>query len=331
MTQHVDLPALAFGERVQHELLVRERSERKTGKGDTFAILTLGNASGIIETAPIWSDKLHWADGALPGAIVQVVGEIRLYQGKRQLEVTAPVRVLPKELFVPERFLPTISRDTVKLWELLDKLRTGVTTPRLRAVLDLFFRDDDFRVRFERAPGSTGGHHAQIGGLLLHVWEVTRIAKEIAKTMNANVDLVVTGAMLHDIGKVESYEIAPTGFGFTPCGLLLGHVVMGSLMLERRLAALDESVCSEGQLLELQHLILSHHGSLEFGSPVQPMTVEAEIVHWADESSAKAADLADVIADDDQFPEGAAFTPRSHWRVRKKLWRRPAELWAEGE
>jgi 3'-5' exoribonuclease len=226
-------------------------------------------------------------------------------------------------MFRAEEFLPSIDGDCERLWNWIDRVRADVESATLRRVLDLFFGDDDFRVRFERTPASTGGHHAKLGGLLLHVYEVTNIAKQTARTMRANTDLVVAGALLHDIGKVESYEIGPGGFTFTPCGLLIGHVVVGTLMLERKLAALDERLCSDGQLTELHHMILSHHGALEYGSPVQPMTTEAEIVHWADEASAKATDMLELLADSDLFAEGREFTDKPHWRLKRRIWRRP--------
>jgi 3'-5' exoribonuclease len=139
----------------------------------------------------------------------------------------------------------------------------------------------------------------------------------------ASLDLVTAGALLHDVGKVEGYEIGPGGFTASPCGLLLGHVVLGCLMLERRVAAARGQVCSEGQLLDLQHMILSHHGALEFGSPVQPMTAEAEIVHWADEASAKATDMMETLEDPELFLGGREVSDRSHWRVGRRVWRRP--------
>jgi 3'-5' exoribonuclease len=323
------IPHLVPGERVAGELLVYDRAEKKTTNGDPYVVLTLGNASGRIDTSPIWSDKLEWADGARSGKVIQAIGDITEFgrggPKKKQLSLTGPVRILPDELFRPEEFLPSIDGDCARLWSWVDKVRADVESQTLRRVLDLFFGDDDFRVRFERTPASTGGHHAKLGGLLLHVYEVTNIAKQTARTMRANTDLVVTGALLHDIGKVESYEIGPGGFTFTPCGLLIGHVVLGTLMLERRLAALGTSLCSDGQLTELHHMILSHHGALEFGSPVVPMTTEAEIVHWADEASAKATDMSELLADSELFSEGREYSDKSHWRLKRRIWRRPHE------
>jgi 3'-5' exoribonuclease len=319
------IPALAAGDRVQHQLLVVGREEKRTGGGDPFVVLTLRNRTGKIDTAPIWSNQITWADGAAVGKIVQAIGDVSIYPrtGKKQLAISGPVRVLPDQLFDPAEFLPSIDGDRERLWDYLDRERAGITSPALRAVLDVIFADDAFRVRFEQAPASTGGHHAKLGGLLLHVSEVVNIGKSAARTMRANPDLVVAGAMLHDIGKVESYEVGPGGFGFTPCGLLVGHVVMGVLMLERAMAALGREVCTPGQLLEVQHMILSHHGKLEHGSPVEPMTAEAEILHWADETSAKGADMMESLEDAEHFQGGGEFSDKRVFRLNRRIWRRP--------
>ncbi len=299
-----------------------DRADKETRDGKPFARLTLGNASGRIESAPVWSEQLPWVAGAEKGRVVQAIGSIGEYQGKRQLTLTAPLRVLPSSAASAESFLPRIARKTEDLWGWVDQQRAALTSTRLRLALDLFFADDVFRQEFERTPGSTTGHHALIGGLLLHSVEVATIAQAIARTMNANVELVTVGALLHDIGKVETYSIGPAGFGHTPAGHLLGHLVLGTMMLDRRLRALPGGALSAEQELELQHFIQSHHGSLEFGAAVPPMTLEAEILHWADQASAKAADVTDTLAVDDHFGDDA-FTLKRPWPVQKRLWRRP--------
>ena len=325
-----DLRTAAIGDRVEHEFLVRDRAEKMTKAGMPFVVLTLANASGSIETAPIWSEKLDWCLGADRGKVVQVIGDIATFgdkgTGKRQLSLTAPLRVLPSEHFDPTAFLPRIDVETERVWDAFDELRAKISSPTVKAAVDLFFANDEFRVRFERTPGAVNGHHAQLGGLLLHVFEVTKIAKTIATTVRkANADLAVAGAMLHDIGKVEAYSTSPEGFAHTPTGMLLGHVTLGALMFGRTLrdSTLTLSVAQRDELL---HFILSHHGALEFGSPVQPMTVEAEIVHWADEASAKATDMVDELSDPELFPPGTDIevSAKRSWRLGRKLWRRPA-------
>jgi len=136
---------------------------------------------------------------------------------------------------------------------------------------------------------------------------------------------VVAGALLHDIGKVEAYAVGAEGFAHTSTGMLIGHVTLGALMFDRRLASANDPF-TPMQRAELLHCVLSHHGALEFGSPVQPMTTEAEIVHWADEASAKATDMMDEFADPDLFPTGGAaeLSLKRSWRLGRRLWRRPA-------
>lgn len=322
----VNIKALVHGDRVQGDFLVLDRTERSTSAGDPFIVLTLGNNSGRIDTAPIWSNQLVWAEGADRGKIVQAIGQISNYNrngaSKRQLAVSAPLRVLPTDQFDISGFLPTADADIAKLWDWVDKTRSEVQSATLRRVLDCIFGNDEFRLRFEKTPGSVRAHHACLGGLLLHVYEVTTIARTAGKTAKANLDIVTAGALLHDIGKVEAYSVSSSGFGYTPSGMLIGHVVLGCLMLDRELSRAEGVVCSEGQKMELQHIILSHHGALEFGSPVQPMTLEAEIVHWADEASAKSNDMVEALDDSELFPEGSEVSIKKSWRLDRKLWRR---------
>jgi len=321
-TSIFDIPRATVGDRVQHEFLVVDREEKKQANGDPFVLFTLGNSSGRLGTAPLWSNQLEWAGGAERGKVVQVIGEIAAFHGRRQVRLTAPMRVLPDDSVEPERFLPRIGVATESLWEWVDRARSELKSPALRRAVDLFFADDAFRVEFERAPASVAGHHALVGGLLLHVTEVASIARSAARVMKANPDLVVVGALLHDVGKVRAYDVGPAGFSHTPAGSLLGHVVLGALMLQERLHGVPPSDIASPQRLELMHMILSHHGSLEFGSPVQPMTVEAELLHWADETSAKANDMVESLAEDEHFGSGEV-SDRRPWRVGRRIWRRP--------
>lgn len=321
-----DLARAKVGERVQHQFLVGERSERQASNGNPFVILTLTNRTGRIDTSPIWSEKLSWVDGVDKGRVVQVIGNINEWgkdgQKKRQVDVTGPMHVIPSSSAELEEFLPRIADDPQVYWERIDKARAKIKSAQLRKVVDLFFADDDFRLRFERWPASVNAHHAVVGGLLQHVTEVAVFAHTMATTMGANTDLALAGALLHDIGKLEAYAVGPAGFSYTTANALIGHVVQGMLMLDRKLPALGEGALNDSQIMELRHLILSHHGILEFGSPVQPATLEAEIVHWADEASAKASDMGDAIGDAGAFAQGDEVSQRQ-WRVGRKVWRRP--------
>ncbi len=325
----LSLPQLTAGASVSAELLVLDRVERTTGGGDPFWVLTFGNSSGSLHSSPVWKDNAGWLEGVEKGRVVQVIGLVEVYAktGARQLKLTGPVRVLPVGTERIDEFLPRVEYATERLWDALDKLRAGISTPRLAEAVDLFFADDDFRARFERTPGSVRGHHAKLGGLLLHVWEVASIGQQMAKSMRkANADLVVAGALLHDVGKVEAYLVDAKGLGYDPRNHLIGHVVLGCLMFTERVAAARAAgrcLLTDAHVTELQHMILSHHGSLEFGSPVQPMTVEAELLHWADETSAKADSFVDALTDGELFSGGDEVSARKSWTLDRRVWRRP--------
>ena len=318
----LDLTRVAVGDRVQHELLVRERDDKLTKTGDPFIVLKLGNSTGTL-SANVWKEDVPNVQGVRPGQIVQVIGTIELYQGRRQLKLSSPPRVVPSAAATMDDFLPRITESIDELWSRVDGWRAELKGP-LRTALDLFFADEAFRERFARAPGATRGHHAQIGGLLLHSCEVANIARASVKTMRGNVALVTVGALLHDIGKVEAYAVHLAGFDYTPQGQLLGHIVLGSLMLDERLRTLSPGAVSEPQRLELHHFIQSHHGIPEFGAAVRPMTLEAEILHYADQSSAKGNDFNEAVEDPEMFPaEDVEFSVKRNWRLERRIWRRP--------
>lgn len=306
-----DLTRLAVGERVQHAFLVLETQTRSYGDGKSFTVLTLGNASGQIDSAPFWDGDTR-ADGITKGLVVQVIGELAEYRDKRQLQVTS-IRVLPDGEINLADLLPSVG-DTTRYWRRLDDWRAAVRGPRLARVLGLFFNDDDFRQRFEQCPASPRGHHAAIGGLLKHVTEVAAIGRTIARTSGGDEDLVLAGALLHDIGKLESYRWNRV-FEYTDIGRLYGHVVLGSLMFDRVMRSCEPAPCLDGEEALIQHMILSHHGKPEFGAAVPPMTLEAEILHYADNASAKAASMADVLADASNFTDDALVTTRKPWQL----------------
>jgi 3'-5' exoribonuclease len=187
-----------------------------------------------------------------------------------------------------DEFLPRANVDVTRLWDTVDKWRGEMKSQKLRTTVDLFFADDAFRARFERAPGAPRGHHAQIGGLLMYVVEVGSIARVSARLMGADVELVTAGALLCDIGKVEAYAISAAGFDVTASGATLGDAALGSLMLDRRLRSLPANSLSEDDELELQHFILSQPGHSEHGAAVKPATLEAELLNMAAQTSISA-------------------------------------------
>jgi 3'-5' exoribonuclease len=305
-----DLKRLHPGASLRGSLLVVEVDSRSFGDGKDCVILTLGNATGRIASAPFWSEKRAAVSGLVRGDPVEVTGEIRLYRGRRQLEVFA-IRPLSRGEVDWRRLLHSV-KDIAPYWRALDGWRSRIRAPRLRSLVALFYDDPQFRGRYGSCPASTVGHHAELGGLLRHTFEVGSIGRGIADTCGADRDLVTAGALLHDIGKLEAYGW-DTGFTVTEPGALLGHVALGMLMLARRTAGW--APLRERELWIVQHLIASHHGRLEFGAAVPPMTLEAEVLHYADNASAKCASMAEAVEDTDNFQGDQLVSTRALWQL----------------
>lgn len=314
----LDLTALAVGARVQDTLLVWEVDTKSQNDGSRYVILHLSNASGRLPTAPFWSSELHKVEGLARGSIVRVTADVSDYRGQRQLRVTA-IDPVPRGSVDLARLVPSIG-DVTPWWKKLDEWRGEMRDGPWKRAVALFYDDPDFRRAYEQCPASTGNHHAALGGLLKHTVEVGAIAKTIAKTCNADWDLVLAGVLLHDIGKTEAYRWEGV-FEITEPGFLVGHIAQGALMLDRRLDELDPPL-EEREAWLLHHLILSHHGELAFGSPVRPMTVEAEVLHAADHASATTTNMADAIRDETNFADGEPVSKRI-WSLERKVYRTP--------
>jgi 3'-5' exoribonuclease len=318
MPSPLSLPDLAVGAHVEETLLVWEVEQRTQADGSPFVILTLANSSGRVKTAPFWSSDIHKVEGIEKGAVVSIVGDLGMYRTDRQLKV-ASLRPVPREMVDWARLLPSVG-DVTPWWKKVEEWRGEMADGPYRRAIALCYDDPDFRARYERCPGSLNNHHAELGGLLKHTVEVGVIARQIAKTCGATWDLVLAGVLLHDIGKLEAYRWDGP-FEMTEAGSLIGHVALGSLMLDRRLDETDEPVVTEGERLLLQHLILSHHGELQFGSPVRPMTLEAEVLHFADSASASTANVAAALKESANF-EGGDSVSKPIWSLdRRRVYR----------
>jgi 3'-5' exoribonuclease len=283
----IDLPSLRPGHQVQDTFLVLD-AEQKRFEGGSCVVLTLGNASGYLPSAPFWDRDRHLIEGIRRGHVVAVAGEVAEYRGGRQLRVTS-LCILPHAEARLERLLRTVG-DVTRLWQTVDGWRAEIAKPRLAA-----------------------GHHSALGGLLQHTVEVGAIARTVARAVGADVDLVLAGALLHDIGKLEAYRWEGP-FEYADAHHLVGHVVLGALMLERRLDQAPVPPCTPDERGLLLHLLLSHHGRLEHGSPVVPLTLEAEVLHWADNASAKTASMAEALRDADAYAEGPV-SRRRFWQL----------------
>lgn len=281
-TQFAD--QLQEGERFDDVFLVKECRLSETRAGKSYLILTVMDKSGEI-SGPIWDQ----VDDVLPhcqqGKFVRIVGVVQSYRDQKQLKID---RVEPRnqqDVNVSD-FIVASSQDLGKMADELLRLVATVDNPFLKKLLHQFFKKEECWSRFRVAPAAKGIHHAYLGGLLEHALSVGKLADALAfHYKGVDRSLLITGALLHDIGKLEELEMNLGVVAYTDQGRLKGHLVIGSEMVAKAAEKIKDF--PEELLQQVQHLILSHHGKMEFGSPAVPMTVESFILSQIDDLDAK--------------------------------------------
>ena len=269
------------GERITQAVLLRLQKVGNSSNGGVFARGTVEDNSGKIQFIAFERDIVNrLRDLDAPKAFM-ISGPVDIVKYSSTLALQVVIQKLDN--IMPEddisNLVPTGDFDTKAYKSKLDVLINGVKTPSLRTFLKKIF-SGKFYDDFCKNPAGMKLHHAYLGGLLQHSVDVTQLAIAMADTIgNADKDLITAGALLHDIGKVREIS-AGMGFPYTTEGRLLGHITMSVLMV--REAALELKMPAVA-LLPLEHIILSHHGEQEKGSPMACSTKEAFIVHYADE------------------------------------------------
>ncbi|MCW5965840.1 MAG: HD domain-containing protein [Bryobacterales bacterium] len=263
--------------------LVNAKEVRQKKTGEPFLSLSLGDKTGDID-AKMWDNVTDVVDSFGAGDFVKVKGVMSLYNGRPQFTVHTLDRLEDFEVEMGD-FFATSSRDPQQMLEELQGIIAGVTNAHLRALLEAFFADEDLRDRYMRAPAAKQIHHAYLGGLLEHVLSLCTLCKLVAPHYSTvDPDLLITGAILHDIGKVEELTY-DRGLGYSSSGQLLGHISIGVRYLHDKLRQVPGFPAPLAVLVE--HMILSHHGKLEFGSPKVPMIAEALLLHYLDDMDSK--------------------------------------------
>lgn len=267
--------------------LAQEKRVLETRNGKPYLRIRLQDKTGEIE-GRVWEQAHEYARHFKANDYVRVKGLITQFQGELQVNISS-IHKVPMDRVNPEDFLPVGKKDPEKMLKTLKELIESLQDPDYKGLLQAFFEDEGFVKKFARSPAAKSMHHAWIGGLLEHSLSLAQIADWIAKRYQTegiplNRDLLITGAILHDIGKTEELVSMPS-FEYTTEGKLIGHLVMGAEMVEKRAATLQGF--PEKKLLQVKHLILSHHGDYAFGSPKLPMTLEAIALHFIDNLDAK--------------------------------------------
>ncbi len=307
---------LKAGTEIEENYAVRASDVRQGRGGGSYLAATIGDRSGEV-TALVWQNVDRLREVFEPGNVVAVVGQVQRYNQQLQVVVRKAERVADEQVD-HEDFVRSSTVDPELLWKQLNTFIEDVADENLRQLLFRIFSDPEVERLFKVAPAARSMHHAFRSGLLEHTVSVATAAKMLAPHYGADQDLVVAGALLHDLGKVWELELGPS-IEYTDDGRLLGHLPMEVLFVERKIGELEHFPAETRRLL--LHILLAHHGEFEYGSPRRPKTPEALLVHMVDNLDSKMAGMWEAITADGSDDE--AWTPFSRILGRFIYRRRP--------
>jgi 3'-5' exoribonuclease len=284
--------------------LVHEKEVRNTREGRAYLRLELGDRSGTVE-ARMWDQFEAIAKDIHRDDFVKVQARVEVYRNRPQLAVLQVRLARPEEIDLAD-YLPHTAADVETMWADLLGYVDSIANPWLKQLVFRILADPEVTRCYKRAPAAKVMHHAYLGGLLEHVISLCGLAKVVAaRYPELNLDLLFTAAILHDVGKLDElcYE---RSIGYTTPGQLLGHIVME---LETVTRAIDKIEGFPPPLKTVvQHLLISHHGQYEFGSPKLPMIREAMVFHYLDDLDSKLAAVRTALATPSGDDEWSAYS-----------------------
>lgn len=301
MTEHINVSSLQelIGKEIISFYLVAEM-EVRDGKNGPFLRLRLQDRSGSL-AAYVWRDAKKVAEGFSKGDVVKVKAMVNLYKGQVQLNVSQ-IRFADHSEYELEQFIARSKKSPEILAEQFFAFVDKVENPWLSKLLKNIFEDKVFFDKFLKAPAAKSWHHNYMHGLIEHTVSVARICDFVSDLYPVNRDLLITGALLHDMGKVFEYS-GGASIEFTDLGRLVGHLSLCDQYIceqSRMIAGFPDEV-----LLNLRHLILAHHGEYEKASVRLPQTLEALVLHLCDNLDAQSVGVAQLL---EAAPEGAVWT-----------------------
>lgn len=301
------ITSLREGEQVREIYLCKNKVNAKTKTGKTYYSISLQDKTGTID-AKIW-DLSSGIDHFEAMDYISVEGEVTVYQGALQLNIRR-VRLAHEGEFDPADYLPSSPYSEEDMFKKLLRFAESIKNPYLSQLVKSFFVDDAATVKaFRKHSAAKSIHHNFVGGLLQHTLRVTEMCDFYCQRYEIlQRDLLLTGALLHDIGKLKELADFPNN-DYTDAGQLLGHIVIGYQMVSEHIAQIPgfpEKLASE-----VGHLILSHHGELEYGSPKKPALIEAVALNFADNTDAKLEAMSELLE---------SSLPGDAWLGWQKLW-----------
>jgi len=289
---------LAPDSAVRSTFLVQSKERKLTNSGAAYLDLSLQDSTGVI-SAKLWDYSERTTPAFEADDVVQVEGHVESYRGAPQLRIRKIALCPPEEVNLLD-YLPRAQRDPEEMYAALVERVRRMSEGPLRALLLSILEDAALAEKYKLAPAAMSYHHAYLGGLLEHVLSLIGLADRVVDHYPwLRRDLIVAGLVLHDLGKTEELNFR-RAFRYSTRGQLLGHITMGLEMVQAKFRQFPDFPAQLKD--ELEHIILSHHGKLEFGSPKEPMFAEALVVSFLDEMDSKLEAVRGQYAADQDRP-----------------------------
>jgi 3'-5' exoribonuclease len=282
-TKEIYLKDIKQGDKVVSSFLVTEKNMAFSQKGFPYLTVRLKDKTGGIE-GKVWDNAVEFDRQFKKGDIIFIEGRAASYKNSIQISI-ADIKKISWEEVEPADYLSAVNADVNVMFNEMTSYIEKVNDKYLQTLLNTFFREEKIISLFKRAPAAKGFHHVYLGGLLEHTLSVVRLLEKVSDHYpDLNKDILIAGGILHDIGKI--YEFSYNNIiDYSDEGRLIGHIVMGVEMINKKITDIPDFPVQLA--LELRHIILSHHGEFEFGSPKRPKTLEALVVHYIDDLDAK--------------------------------------------
>ncbi len=284
--------SLKAGDKADDIFVLYEKIIAQKKDGSDYLNVTLSDKTGRIKGV-VWDNVGKIAAGSNAGDYVHVRGSDSEYKGTLQVVIKSMETESPDQVDSAD-FLPATGRDVDSMLKQLAWLSDSIKVDKLRELFTAFWNDREFVGKFKKAPAAKKMHHACIGGLLEHTLSMALLADKIAGHYNGvDRDLLISGTILHDIGKIREFEY-DNRIDYSDEGRLLSHIVIGLGMMDEKIKGIKDF--PETLALMLRHMIVSHHGTRDFGSPEPPKTVEAVLLNYIDEIDSKVSGIREFIS-----------------------------------
>lgn len=283
------------GDRIDDIFLLSEKNLSHKKDGNPYLTLVLADKSGQVKGVA-WDNVEQINGGVQTGDFVLVSANASEYRGAVQVVVRA-MKAVPPETVQPADYLPATQRNVDQMFDRLKDLTGRMNSQPLRNLMEAFWRDSDFVSRFKRSPAAKLMHHAYLGGLLEHTLSMALLGEKIATHYDGvDRDLLLAGIILHDIGKVRELS-CDINIDYTDEGRLLSHIVIALELVDEKIRQVESFPDQTAALVK--HMIISHHGAREFGSPEPPKTIEAVLLNYIDEIDSRINAIREFMARED--------------------------------